>query len=76
MAHVIDVTSCKRIQFHPDGIKISILDRDSLTHCSQGSVAQLVKQRVVNRRWWVRIPAEPLNFPKIQLVIVSVGYHN
>ena len=56
------------------------VNRDSLMHCSQGSVAQLVEQRTSNRRsWvrippknrrsWVRIPPEPLNFSIIQLVI-------
>ena len=49
---------------------------DSLTHCSQSSVAQLVEQRIVTRRSWVRIPPEPLNFSIIQLVIISVGYHH
>ena len=45
------------------------VNRDSLTHCSQGSVAQLVEQRTSNPRSWVRIPPEPLNFSIIQLVI-------
>ena len=31
---------------------------------------------LVTRRSWVRNPPEPLNFPVIQLVIISVGYHH
>ena len=45
------------------------VNRDSLTHCSQGSVAQLVEQRTSNPKVVVRIPPEPLNFSIIQLVI-------
>ena len=55
------------------------VNRDSLTHYSQDSVAQLVEQRTSNPKVvgsWVRIPPEPLNFSIIQLVIISVGYHH
>ena len=52
------------------------VNRDSLTHCSQGSVAQLVEQRTSNPKVVGSIPPEPLNFSMIQLVVVSVGYHH
>ena len=52
------------------------VNRDSLAHCSQGSVAQLVEQQTSNPMVVGSIPPEPLNFSIIQLVIISVGYHH
>ena len=52
------------------------VNRDSLTHCSQGSVAQLVEQRTSNPKVVGSNPTWATEFSIIQLVIVSVGYHH
>ena len=52
------------------------VNRDSLTHCSQGSVAQLGEQRTSNLKVMGSNLPEPLNFSRIQLVIsVLVNHH-
>ena len=52
------------------------VNRDSLTHCSQGSVAQLVEQRTSNPKVVGSNPTLATEFSIIQLVIISVGYHH
>ena len=52
------------------------VNRDSLMHCSQGSVAQLIEQRTSNPKVVGSNPTEPLNFSIIQLIIISVSYHH
>ena len=84
MAHVIPVTSCKLTilpgwnqcfdtyaRYH-----MCHVNRDSLTHCSQGSVAQLVEQRTSNPKVVGSNPTWATEFSIIQLVIISVGYHH
>ena len=52
------------------------VNRDSLTHCSQGSVAQLVEQRTSNPKVVGSNPTLATEFSIIQLVIISVSYHH
>ena len=52
------------------------VNRDSLTHCSQGSVAQLVEQRTSNPKVVGSNPTWATEFFKNSVGHFSVGYHH
>ena len=52
------------------------VNRDSLTHCSQGSVAQLVEQRTSNPKVVGSNPTWATEFFNNSVGHFSVGYHH
>ena len=63
------------ISLHVTGITCHV-NRDSLTHCSQGSVAQLVEQRTSNPKVVGSNPTWATEFFNNSVGHFSVGYHH